>query len=59
MDLLMNTLELDENMLHDMGGAIRSEIFCAALILMQALSSDACGDATLVASATQEPSPQL
>ena len=37
MDLLMNTLELDENMLHDMGGAIRSEIFGAALIMMQAL----------------------
>jgi hypothetical protein len=37
MDLLMNTLELDENMLHDMGGAIGSEIFGAALIMMQSL----------------------
>jgi hypothetical protein len=37
MDLLRNTLELDENMLQDMGGAIRNEIFCAALIMMQAL----------------------
>jgi hypothetical protein len=26
-DLLRNTLELDEDMLNDMGGAIRSEIF--------------------------------
>ena len=39
MDLLRNTLELDKEMLQDMGGAIRSEIFCAALIMMQALSS--------------------
>ena len=37
MDLLRNTLELDEEMLQDMGGAIRSEIFCAALLVMQAL----------------------
>ena len=37
MDLLRNTLELDENMLQDMGGAIRSEIFGAALIMKQVL----------------------
>jgi hypothetical protein len=36
-DLLRNTLELDEDMLNDMGGAIRSEIFGAALIMMQSL----------------------
>ena len=36
-DFLRNTLELDEEMLQDTGGAIRSEIFCAALLMMQAL----------------------
>jgi hypothetical protein len=36
-DLLRNTLELDEVMLNDMGGAIRSKIFGAALIMMQSL----------------------
>jgi hypothetical protein len=33
-DLLRNTLEFDEDMPSDMGGAIRSEIFGAALIMM-------------------------
>jgi hypothetical protein len=37
MALLRTTLELDEGMLTDMGGAIRSEIFCAFLLMMQAL----------------------
>jgi hypothetical protein len=36
-DLLRNTLEHDEDMWSEMGGAIRSEIFGAALIMMESL----------------------
>ena len=36
MELLRNTLMLDEEMLRHMGGAILSEIYGAALIMMQA-----------------------
>jgi hypothetical protein len=36
-DLLRNTLEFDEDMLSDMGGTIQSEIFGAALIMMESL----------------------
>ena len=36
-DLLRKTLRFDEVMLNNMGSAIRSEIFGAALIMMDAL----------------------
>jgi hypothetical protein len=36
-DLLRNTLEFDEVMVNNMRGAIRSEIFGAALIMMESL----------------------
>jgi hypothetical protein len=37
MALLSTTLELDEGSLNDMGGAIRSEIYCSFILMMRAL----------------------